>query len=274
MPCPVNPSLFHPSHSSILETFIHNPVSGLYTSDPNAPFGQQAGLREYYELGLYSYCGFVSTINATSTPSTVNATSPFVNSSSTPNPSIGPGRGSCSNHTFARPFTPYVYITSDMLSNYTILSNNFIPDTTFRDSGYLRNSGKAAYWTLLLGTICGGFAIVTYVFQLLLSFSRSHPSCDNRGIAKNHLTFFLSAIFSLTSAILLLIASSTYSILIKKCEAINSILLTVATTDQKIPLGIVVSGGTGIYLIWAACVCMVLSVIPYFIRYIDIIEFV
>jgi hypothetical protein len=60
------------------------------------------------------------------------------------------------------PFTPYDYLTSDMLSNYTILSNNFIPETTFRDSAYLSQTGKAAYWMLLLGTISSFLAIVTY----------------------------------------------------------------------------------------------------------------
>jgi hypothetical protein len=39
-----------------------------------------------------------------------------------------------------------------------------------------------------------------------------------------------------------------------------------ANSNQQIPVGIVVDVGTGLYLMWAACVCMILSVIPYSIR--------
>ena len=102
---------------------------------------------------------------------------------------------------------------------------------------------------------------------LICSEYNKLPFFFNSGIAKNHLTFFLSAIFSLFSSILLLIAASTYTILVKKCEAINSILLTITDTNQKIPVGIIVNGGIAIYLMWGSCVCMILSVVPYFMRY-------
>jgi len=232
------------AYSSVLEDFIQNPVSALYTSNPDAPLGEQQGLRQYYAFGLYSYCGFVSAANKTTSGL---SNSSLVNSSSTPNPSIGPGAGTCTGSQFAMPFAPYDYITSDMLANYTILSNNFIPETTFRDSKYLTDTSTAAYWMLLLGTISSFLAIIT-------------------GIKKTHFTFFLSAVFSLLAAILLLIASSTYTILVNKCQSINSVMLSMANSNQKIPVGIVVDVGTGVLLMWAACVCMILSVIPYFIN--------
>src|SRR5260221_4480347 len=251
----------HGSCSSVLEAFIQNPVSGLYTSIPNATLGTQAGLRQYYEFGLYSYCGFVS--------ATTNATSDstgWVNSSSTPKPSIGPGRGTCTGSKFAMAFTPYDYITSDMLSNYTILSNNFIPDTPFRDSSSLHSLGQAAYWMLLLGTISIFFAIVTYVPTLFLVAKKKTERFSHRGIKKTHFTFFLSSGFFLLSAVLLLIAVSIYTALIRKCEAINTILLSITDNNPKIPVGIVVTAGKGLSLMWAACACMLLSVVPYFIR--------
>lgn len=97
-------------------------------------------------------------------------------------------------------------------------------------------------------------------------FHRKTNCFSHRGIKKTHFTFFLSAVFSLLGAILLLIASSSYTVLVKKCQSINYILLSLGNTNQKIPVGIVVNEGSGVLLMWAACVCMILSVIPYFIR--------
>src|SRR5260221_12585561 len=78
----------HGSCSSVLEAFIQNPVSGLYTSIPNATLGTQAGLRQYYECGLYSYCGF----GCASTNATPSSTG-WYNSSLPPKRSIAPGQG-------------------------------------------------------------------------------------------------------------------------------------------------------------------------------------
>jgi hypothetical protein len=161
----------------------------------------------------YTYCGFVS--------STTNATSDstgWVNSSSTPNPSIGPGRGTCTGSKFAMAFTPYDYMTSDMLSNYTILSNNFIPDTPFRDSKTSASLGQAAYWMLLLGTISIFFAIVTYVPQYFSCCLQELKLLLPQGIKKTHFTFFLSSGFSLLSAVLLLIAVSIYTVSLENAK--------------------------------------------------------
>ncbi|KAF9526500.1 hypothetical protein CPB83DRAFT_816825 [Crepidotus variabilis] len=235
------------AYSFVLETFIHNPVSALYTSNATAPLQAQAGLRQYYEFGLYSYCGFVSATNG-STPS--NNQSSWVSSGATPNPSIGPGHGICTNHTFAKAFKPYDYITADMTQNYTILTNNFLgnitPSPTILDSKYLSETSKAAYWMLFLGTICGAVALLC-------------------GIPRSHTTFFFSSLFALASAMLLLIASAIWTVLVKKCESINTILLEVVNSSERVPVGIVIQAGTGLWIMWAACVCMVLSVIPYFI---------
>ena len=150
-------------HSSVLDTLTENPVSALYTSNPDTPLGAKAGLRQYYEFGIYSYCGFVSA--SSSAANVTSNSSSWVSSSLTPNPSIGPGAGICSGSTFDRPFTPYYYITSDMLPNYSILSNSYIPETTLRDSAYLSIVGRMARWTLLLGTIACAVTTVMYVPQ-------------------------------------------------------------------------------------------------------------
>lgn len=51
-----------------------------------------------------------------------------------------------------------------MPSNWSIFSQSFIPDTTtFQNSGFLGHNSKAAYWMLLLGTLCAAAAFITYV---------------------------------------------------------------------------------------------------------------
>jgi len=50
-----------------------------------------------------------------------------------------------------------------MLSNYTNLTNTYIPETTFRNSGYLNGMSNVARWTLLFGTISCAISAVLYV---------------------------------------------------------------------------------------------------------------
>jgi hypothetical protein len=123
----------HPlPYRSVLSAFILNPVEGLYTNNGSAPLKAQAGLRERYAFGLYSYCAYVDT----SKP------------------------GVCSNHTTGQRFTPYDVMAADMLQNYSLLSASFIPGNSFRDSKYLGDSSKAAYAMILLGTIATVVAIL------------------------------------------------------------------------------------------------------------------
>jgi hypothetical protein len=114
-----------------LEALILNPVIGLYTNNASAPLQAEAGLRQFYEFGLYSYCAYVDAKS-----------------------------GICSNHTVGHPYTPYNIITADMSSNYSILSAPFIPDNSFRDSNFLGNASKAASWLILLGTVATALALL------------------------------------------------------------------------------------------------------------------
>lgn len=112
----------------------------LYTNNASAPLQQQAGLRQLYKFGLYSHCAYV------------NDTA-----------------GRCGNETVGEQFKPYNVLISDMPSNWSIFSQSFIPDTTtFQNSGFLGHNSKAAYWMLLLGTLCTAAAFITYVQLAML----------------------------------------------------------------------------------------------------------
>ncbi|KAJ3512629.1 hypothetical protein NLJ89_g3415 [Agrocybe chaxingu] len=195
-------------------------VTGLYTLNASAPLQERAGLRQHYEFGLYSYCAFVD---------------------------VGERAGICSNKTIGTQFRPYDALTGDMALNYSILTNNFLPALTFSDGKYTGSLTKAAYWMLLLGTVCAALALLT-------------------GIAKNNLTFFVSAIFSIVGSILLLIGASIWTIVINKSASINDLLIFIRQTGTQSPVGISVSMGTAMYLTWAAFACLFASVFPYLIR--------
>ena len=73
---------------------------------------------------------------------------------------MDPNAGICGNTTAGQRFMPYDIITADMSSNYSILSSPFIPNNSFRDSKYLGDSSKAAYWLILLGTVSTAVALL------------------------------------------------------------------------------------------------------------------
>jgi hypothetical protein len=86
-----------------------------------------------------------------------------------------------------------------------------------------------------------------------------------RGILKNGFTFFVSTIFAIIGSLLLLIGAAIWTVLIKKTAAINHFYID----PNNVPLGIVVTTGQGLYLIWAAFVLLLVSVVPYMIRYVS-----
>ncbi|KII93928.1 hypothetical protein PLICRDRAFT_26950 [Plicaturopsis crispa FD-325 SS-3] len=190
-----------------------DPIDGLYTFNASAPLQVKAGLRQSYQFGLYSYCAYTEA-----------------------------NLGTCSNETVANRFEPYLAITSDMFSNYSQFTDAIIGNTTLNDTSYLKNSSKAAYYLILLGSICAALALFT-------------------GVIKHTVAFFVSTSLSMLGSLMLLIGAAIWTSMIKKTESINN--FTVGTDTTPIPLGITVSVGGGLYLVWAAFACLVVSIIPY-----------
>jgi hypothetical protein len=58
---------------------------------------------------------------------------------------------------------PFPAFLGDIPLNYTILTNSFIPDTTFTNSSFLGDFSRGAYYLLLLGSIAVALAFFTYV---------------------------------------------------------------------------------------------------------------
>jgi len=193
--------------------FNPDPINGLYTSNSSAPLGIQAGLRQIYDFGLYSYCAYVNK-----------------------------SAGTCSNTTVASKFLPYDAITSDMAANYTQATDPILKGTTFHNSGYLGTQSKAAYYLILLGSICTALALFT-------------------GVVKHTVAFFISSSLAILGSFLLLVGAALWTVIIKKTEAINTKFVNLH--GSAVPMGIVVSVGPGLFLTWAAFACLAVSIVPY-----------
>ncbi|EMD41639.1 hypothetical protein CERSUDRAFT_110215 [Gelatoporia subvermispora B] len=196
---------------------LGDPIQGLYTTNASAPLQQQAGLRDTYDFGLYSYCAYVS----------------------------ASGGGICSNHTTANEFRPYETITADMLSNYSSLTAALIPGSTFTNDSYLGQFSHGAYYPILIGTICAALALIL-------------------GPLKHTLAFLVSTLFAILGSLMLLIGAAIWTAIIKKTESsINGLL--VGPSGSPVPLGITVSTGNALFLLWASFACLIVSVLPYMI---------
>jgi len=199
--------------AALRAAFNPDPIDGLYTSNDTAPLGAQAGLRIIYEFGLYSHCAYVNT-----------------------------SVGACSNTTVASKFLPYEAITSDMLANYSQMTNSILQGTTIHNSAYLGSQSKAAYYLILLGSICAALALFA-------------------GVLKHTVSFLLSSSLAILGSLLLLVGAALWTVIIKKAEAINTSLVTLH--GSTVPFGIEVSVGSGLYLTWAAFACLAVSIVPY-----------
>nr|GAT43675.1 predicted protein [Mycena chlorophos] len=203
------------NYGDALHHALIDDIDGLYTNNASAPLEAGAGLRQLYEFGLYSYCA-------------------YVNSSA----------GTCTNTTIQRGFRPYDALTADMQSNYTDFTNAIFSGTTFANSNSMAHSSRAAYWMLLLGTICAAVALFT-------------------GVVKYSITFLISTTFAILGTIFILIGASIWTTLVKQAESVNSIMI--GTTESPVFVGIEASSGPALDLTWAAFASLFVSILPYMI---------
>lgn len=120
---------------------LGDPIEGLYTTNYTAPLQARAGLRNFYDFGLYSYCAYTNG-----------------------------SHGTCSKSYTANRFQPYADITADMGANYSSLTDALITNVTFVDSSYLGSFTNGAWYLLLIGTICAASALLTGIMKHTLAF--------------------------------------------------------------------------------------------------------
>jgi len=193
-----------------------DPVDGLYTENASAPLQQDAGLRQLYAWGLYSYCAYTA-----------------------------PEQGICSNTSIGHKVLPFDALLADVPVRYQAETKFIISPSSFTDGGFLGSLSRGGYYLCLIGTILTALSMLT-------------------GIKKGNLTFFLSSALAIISALMILTSAAIWTAIVTKARAVNAQQIPVASpTSQPVPLGIIVSPGTGLWLLWAAFATLFLSTMPY-----------
>lgn len=122
---------------------LGDPINGLYSTNASAPLQNEAGIRQVYKYGLYSYCGY-----------------------------LNGSAGTCSNSTLGNKYLPYNDILADMSLNYSALTIFIINGTSSFTSQSIGSHTRSASYLILIGTICAFLAFVMWVAIVYLS-----PSC-------------------------------------------------------------------------------------------------
>ncbi|PPQ99578.1 hypothetical protein CVT24_005366 [Panaeolus cyanescens] len=192
----------------------------VYATNGSLPLQANAGIRQIYHFGLYRYCAYVDSDSS----------------------------GLCGNHTTGYKLNPFTVIAADAPPLVLPLTLP-IPSVkeaaaagAFFDDRYLGQSTKAAYWMILIATVCTVLALAT-------------------GVLKHGMTYFLSTLFTVLASVMLLVAAAIWTTVINKAKAINDLVLPGYGS-----LGITVSMGNGVLMTWAAFVVMVVAIVPYGLR--------
>ena len=187
-----------------------------------------------YKFGLYSYCGYVNNT-----------------------------AGICTNTTIANKYQPYDALLADMTANYSALTVYIINGTSSFESQSMASHTRSAYYLILVGTICAFLALVMCAVSRFCSCRFFAHSFSSSGVFKRTLAFLTSACLAIIATTLVLTGASLWTSAVNSSESVNGLILN--TTN--IPLGIEVSAGPGLSLLWAAVGCLCASLIPYLIRY-------
>lgn len=155
----------------------------------------------------------------------------------------------CVKEKIAAGFTPYTALISDMLPNHSILTTAMLtqlqpPTKFYYNADSMNQLSNVGYYMLLLGTVCAAVALFC-------------------GLCKHVLTFFLSTLFSILGAALVLIGATMWTVIIHQAADINSAIINSTQINTATPVGLVVSTGIGLYLFWAGFACLIFSAVPY-----------
>ncbi|KAF8490721.1 hypothetical protein JB92DRAFT_1299130 [Gautieria morchelliformis] len=155
--------------------------------------------------------------------------------------------GTCSNGSFAKKFTPFDSILADVPSNYTVQTRFIVTsqNSTFSNTPFLETASRASFFLIFIGSLCTILAMIS-------------------GIPKSAISFVAASVFAALGTILLLVAASIWTAIIKQMQSINNL-----TVQPGVALGIEVSFGTALWLLWASFAALTLSLLPYFLSHIQ-----
>ncbi|SPO20024.1 related to PUN1 - plasma membrane protein with a role in cell wall integrity [Ustilago trichophora] len=183
-----------------------NSVGNLYANNQAAPVGQGNGIRNDYQWGLYRYCA--------GQPS-------------------GSDRA-CTSRSFGFEFLPTDAILADAPQDARQQIQNFLPESTFRDSKYLGDYSKPAMYLIFIGSCLAFLAWIA-------------------GLLSNRFAFLAAAFLALLAALTLGVGAAILTAIYTKARS--------SVNNQQ--YGIVVHYGNALWITWAAFVACVLAIVPY-----------
>lgn len=213
----------------------------LYAPNGAVPLATGSGLRERYRWGLYSYCAYANP----HMPAIINSTTLANATAAAISTDTKDWQGLCSNSTAARKYKPYDAMIADMNEYWKGYTSGALPSgsTDFRKSGTLGTYTASAYYLIILATLC-----VFFTFVL--------------GILRYTYTFLLSTLLAVVATIMLLIAAAMWTAMVNMSKDINQFIIA---GPSNLPLGIQVTTGPGIYILWASFAMIFASILPYMI---------
>jgi len=157
-----------------------------------------------------------------------------------------PIHGICSNNSVGHTFRPFDTLLADVPPKFKVQTQFVIPSTSFNNSVLLASLSRSAYFLCLIATILAALAMFV-------------------GLKRGNFSFFLSSFSSILATLMMLTSSAMWTSAVVKAQAVNSAVITNnnATIVAPATLGIVVSFGPGMWLMWASCATLLLSTIPY-----------
>ena len=221
-----------------LSFVLSDPIIGLYTDNASAPLGAHAGLRRFYNFGLFSHCAYVDET-----------------------------AGLCAGADSLYLFRPYKVITTDMLSNYSDHTDTIIGNTTFANSVLLGVGSHVARRFLMEGSVVAVVALITSVppHSRIFGFGSLSFILAPSGILECVFKWTWASFPNFIAAVAgmsILVGSAIWTALIRTAGRINSWTIT----TKNVSLGIRVYAGAGLYCTWAAFVLLLASTIPYIIK--------
>jgi len=118
-----------------------DPVDGLYTENATATLRTQAGLRQLYAWGFFSYCAYTE-----------------------------PRQGICSNNTVGNSFEPFDTIVADVPVRYQAETMFIIPQGPFTNTGFLASLSRAGFYLCLVATVLAATAMLLGIKRGNLTF--------------------------------------------------------------------------------------------------------
>ncbi|GAA5876697.1 hypothetical protein JCM1840_000764 [Sporobolomyces johnsonii] len=225
----LNPTLF-PRHLRIVEI----DTSGLSDALAAASHTSSGNFSDIYNSGSTAY--YVKGVNESGHDGLRKIYEWGLWSYCPTNDGLGGDRSYCEDRTINPAFQPAKVLMEDIPTEYSNVLSEVLPDNVFTADGYLGNYTQAASYLIMVGSLATALAALISLFA-------------RRG------AFLFAAFFSIIAFLGLAIGLIIYTVIFNRAiEAIGD------ATVQGVNVGITLSYGNALWLLWAACALMLLSI--------------